>query len=99
MFYRRNRKYDIPLRRFSDWNRFQELESDLQWKKVIEDLGISISPWTIVGWVGHKGLFYNFSPDVIAGIIRRMEVAKARKAENANKLAQDASVVPSSSSA
>lgn len=85
MFYRRKRDYNVPLRRFSDWERYKEHEADLQCKKLIEGLNLDISAWSVVAWVGHKGLFYNFSPGVVDGITQRMELAKARKAENAEK--------------
>lgn len=96
MFYRRNRTYNIPLGRFSDWNNYQEIEADLQCKKLIESLGLNISGWTTASWVGRKGLFYNFSPEVLDGLVERMEDAKARKVENTEKTDLTASAVSSS---
>ncbi|CAE6446708.1 unnamed protein product [Rhizoctonia solani] len=62
------RDYDFtgPLIKFSSWPRYQETDTDREYKTHIEDLlGFELGPWTIVSYVGHQGLFYDFSPETI----------------------------------
>lgn len=96
MFYRREQEYDIPLRRFSDWDRYHEQGTDAEYKAIIDQLGIEafgqVSPWTVVAWVGRIGVFYNFSPQVLDGICERRAIARAKRAEQASTVAPTPSV-------
>jgi hypothetical protein len=58
---------------------YQERERDIEFKRIIEDLSISLKPWTTVCWVGNIGLYYDFSPQVLAGICERRQAAKAKR--------------------
>ncbi|CAE6498449.1 unnamed protein product [Rhizoctonia solani] len=65
------RDYDFtgPLIKFSSWSRYQETDKDRGYKAQIEDLlGFELGAWTIVSSVGHQGLFYDFSPEIIPAI-------------------------------
>ncbi|KAF8596166.1 hypothetical protein BDV93DRAFT_528221 [Ceratobasidium sp. AG-I] len=82
MFHRRNGEYSVPLSRFSAWDSHRESDNDVKYKKILEDLEIEVEPWSVACWVGKIGLFYDFSPEVLAGISNRRKAARAQK-ENA----------------
>jgi hypothetical protein len=79
MFHRRNGEHSVALSQFSGWDLYQERDRDITFKRIIEDLGVSVKPWTTVCWVGNIGLYYDFSPQVLAGICERRQVAKAKR--------------------
>ncbi|CAE6480270.1 unnamed protein product [Rhizoctonia solani] len=78
------REYDYTgfLADFSRWDLFQETDADRECKTQIEELGIELGPWTVVSFVGKQGIFYGFSPEVVAAILERMK-AKYKKMEEA----------------
>ncbi|CAE6480261.1 unnamed protein product [Rhizoctonia solani] len=89
----REYEYTGLLANLSRWDLFQETDIDREYKAQIEELGIELGPWTLVGIVGRQGLFYNFSPEVAAAILERMN-AKYNQMEDAKtkRAAQTAQV-------
>ncbi|KAG8767127.1 hypothetical protein FRC12_006431 [Ceratobasidium sp. 428] len=75
-----------------NWKDFQETDLDRKYKKALEDLGVPIQSWIVVCRVGRIGVFYNFGPETLRRVhkrIKRIREKQEQKSQEATPIASE----------